>query len=106
MNWILAAALLAQISLPKHTETMDVVVASVDVTVIDKDGSHVSGLLPDDFEILDNGVPQKITNFSEIQESRAITPAGGATSSPTETASQPRKIVFLIDNLSLHPVHQ
>jgi VWFA-related protein len=103
MNWILAAALLAQISLPKHTETMDVVVANVDVTVIDKDGSHVSGLLPDDFEILDNGVPQKITNFSEIQESRAITPSSGGTSPPTETASQPRKIVFLIDNLSLHP---
>ena len=48
MNWIVVAALLAQISLPTHNETMEVVVANVDVTVVDKDGTHVSGLRPDD----------------------------------------------------------
>jgi VWFA-related protein len=108
MNWILAASLigslLAQLSLPAHNETMEVVVANVDVTVVAKDGTHVSGLLPDDFEILDNGVPQRITNFSEIQESRTITPQLTAAGTPAEaTASQPHRIVFLIDNLSLHP---
>jgi len=104
MNWSLVALLLAQLSIPAHNETMEVVVANVDVTVLDKDGTHVTGLLPDDFEILDNGVPQRITNFSEIQESRAITAQVTPSAKPAEaTPSQPRKIVFLIDNLSLHP---
>jgi len=104
MNWLLIAALLAQIIIPKHSETVDVVVANVDITVVDKDGSHVSGLLPDDFEILDNGAPLKITNFSEIQESRSLTPAGfPEAKAPLETPAQPRRIVFLVDNLSLHP---
>ena len=104
MNRILVAVLLAQLSVPTHNETMEVVVANVDVTVTAKDGTHVSGLLPDDFEILDNGVPQRITNFSEIQESRTITPQLNAAAKPAETtAAQPRKIVFVIDNLSLHP---
>ena len=65
MNWPLVALLLAQLSLPAHNETMEVVVANVDVTVLDKDGTHVTGLLPDDFEILDNGVPQRITNIGD-----------------------------------------
>lgn len=104
MNWLLVASLLAQLSLPAHNETMEVVVANVDVTVLDQDGTRVSGLLPDDFEILDNGVPQRITNFSEIQESRTITAQVTPSAKPAEaTPSQPRKIVFLIDNLSLHP---
>jgi len=64
MNRILVAVLLAQLSVPTHNETMEVVVANVDVTVTAKDGTHVSGLLPDDFEILDNGVPQRVMNIS------------------------------------------
>lgn len=104
MNRILVAVLLAQLSLPAHNETMEVVVANVDVTVTAKDGTHVSGLLPDDFEILDNGVPQRITNFSEIQESRAVTAQLGPSAPKQETSpAQPRRIVFLVDNLSLHP---
>jgi VWFA-related protein len=106
MNWLLVAALLAQLTIPRHSETMDVVVASVDVTVTDKDGNHVSGLHADDFELLDNGVPQKISNFSEIQESRSLTAASAsspAEKTPEAAPAQPHKIVFIVDNLSLHP---
>src|ERR1700687_5251929 len=33
----------------------------VPVTVTDRDGNFVSGLMPSDFRLLDNGKPQKIT---------------------------------------------
>src|SRR5258708_23029726 len=33
----------------------------VPVTVTDRDGNFVSGLMPEEFRLLDNGKPQKIT---------------------------------------------
>ena len=49
----------------------DVVVIStnliqVDAVVVDKNGKQVTDLKPEDFEILENGVKQQITNFSYI----------------------------------------
>ncbi len=38
-----------------------VVNVQVPVTVTDKDGNYVSGLTPVDFQLLDNGIPQKIS---------------------------------------------
>ena len=42
----------------------------VDVSVTDKDGKQVTDLKPEDFEILENGDKQEITNFSYV----AVTP--------------------------------
>ncbi len=38
----------------------------IDVVVTDKSGKVVTNLKPEDFEILENGKPQKITNFSFV----------------------------------------
>src|SRR5437870_11836724 len=38
----------------------------IDAVVTDKNGKHVTDLRPDEFEILQDGKPQKITNFSYI----------------------------------------
>ncbi len=56
---------------PKPSNDEDVVKIStalvqVDVTVTDKSGKIVRDLKPEDFEIYENGVKQKITNFSFI----------------------------------------
>jgi len=38
----------------------------IDAVVTDKNGKHVADLRPDEFEVLQDGKPQKITNFSYI----------------------------------------
>src|SRR6266436_2992262 len=56
---------------PPQKQEEDVVKLSttlvqIDAVVTDKNGKHVTDLRPDEFEILQDGKPQKITNFSYI----------------------------------------
>jgi VWFA-related protein len=60
-----------------------------DVVVTDKDGRQVTDLKAEDFEIMENGRPQVITNFSYITTAPATTPATAAataSSSPVPPA--------------------
>lgn len=45
--------------------TVDLV--QVDAVVTDSQGHHIANLKPEDFEILEDGKPQKITHFSYVQ---------------------------------------
>jgi VWFA-related protein len=47
----------------------------VDAVVTDKDGRQVTDLQADDFEIMENGRPQTITNFSYVSTAPATSPA-------------------------------
>ena len=58
----------------------------IDAVVVDKTGQPVTGLTPEDFEILENGKPQPITNFSFIE----VAP-GPAANKPGESAPKPAK---------------
>ena len=62
----------AQSDGPVIRVTVDLV--QVDAVVTDSQGRHVTGLKPEDFQILEDGKPQKITHFSYVS-GRAI-PAG------------------------------
>src|SRR5205809_6935145 len=62
--FIAALPLLAQ---EKLVETIEVRVTNVDVVVTDRAGNPVHGLTRDDFELLENGKPQTITNFYEVK---------------------------------------
>lgn len=57
-----------------------------DVVVTDKDGRQVTDLTAEDFEILENGRPQVITNFSYITAAPATSPL---TKPATEASSPP-----------------
>ncbi len=103
--------------IPKLTETMDIRVINVDVVVTDKKGNPVSGLTKDDFELYENGVPKKISNFYEVEGKKAlnvaITPAPGAQAEAQVAAAKEeipenmrRRIIFYIDNLSLAPFNR
>lgn len=76
-------------------EKIDVTVVNVDVTVTDN-GQPVRGLTAADFELLEDGKPQKITNFHEVDTS-----ARGQ-SAPAAAASERfrRKILLLVDNVN------
>lgn len=68
----------------------------VDVIVKDRDGRFVSGLTADDFEVLEEGVPQPIQHFYLVTE----TPTSAADVSPTvvlpRSPDQTGRRVFLI----------
>ena len=95
-----ATALTAQV-----TESIDVRVVNVDVTVTSK-GAPVRGLTRDDFEIFEDGRPQKITNFYSAEApARAVvaTAPAVAPSTAAAPAAEPdprfrRKVLVLVDN--------
>lgn len=93
-----AAALTAQVS-----ETIDVRIINVDVTVTSKTGP-VRGLTRDDFEIFEDGRHQAITNFYASEETRTVAgTAPAATPAAPAVAELPaprfrRKVLVLVDN--------
>src|SRR5882672_1178333 len=52
--------------LPDSTIRVTVNLVQVDVTVTDSEGRHVTDLKAQDFEILQDGRPQVIANFSSV----------------------------------------
>jgi len=56
----------------------------IDAVVTDSKGRHVTDLTAGDFEVLEDGKPQKITNFSYVRVA--------AESAPTATAPQPKPL--------------
>lgn len=106
---VVAAAAAAQQSksqaVAPYVETFDVQVNNVDVIVTDRSGRHVPGLRQEDFVVLEDGRPQAITNFSEYRRTGGTASAAADKASPAaDTAHVSRKLVFIIDELSLHPV--
>ncbi len=102
--------------LPKLMETVNVRVVNVDVVVTDRKGNPVHGLDVSEFEIVENRIQQKITNFYEVadrtkgtttpkQPARGTSPTAVKQPLPVELPDQQkRKIIFFVDNLSLNPL--
>jgi len=105
---ILAAlVLLAQTTATTpFNEAIDVRLHNVDVIVTDAKGNHVPGLREEDFEILEGGAPQKISNFAEYSDAAAQTaPLSESGGSATAVQKPPaRKFVLFIDEMNMHPV--
>jgi VWFA-related protein len=86
----------------------------IDAVVTDKNGKHVADLRPEDFEILVNGKPQRITNFSlvttESQKTRqpATSNQSAIKNAPLPLPSAPlrpeqvqRTLALIVDDLTL-----
>jgi|GEM_PF-6139907 len=90
-----------------YIESIEVNVHNVDVIVTDRAGNRVHGLQKSDFELLENDVPQKVSNFYEIRGAArtavAAAPAEAGAAPEAAPAAEPRKFVLLFDELSLHP---
>src|SRR5689334_1767226 len=97
----LASALFAQApdKLPPLVERIEVAVTNVDVVVTDSAGRPVSGLARDEFEVFEDGQPQKLTNFYAIQDATVSLATKGDDSEGSIDPDQfRRKVVLIIDN--------
>jgi len=93
----------------KLVETIEVRVTNIDVVVTDGKGNPIVGLNKDDFQIYENGKLQPITNFYEVRPESVNTvagmpPADESVMAPAEVRQ--RRIIFFIDNASLHPLRR
>jgi VWFA-related protein len=83
-----------QVAQPHQSQTPENVIhvtvnlVQMDAVVTDSHGNPVDNLKPEDFEILQDGKPQKITNFSYI----STRPAAPAPSNPPKPAPQTKGI--------------
>lgn len=104
---------------------MDIVnvnVVNVDVYVTEKGGKRVTGLTRDDFEILENGRPIKITNFYAVEGGRpvaapeeedpapqtAVAPAVPPVAADRQPIPEDQRLrlVVYIDNYNLRPFNR
>lgn len=88
----LATAVSPQTAPPPVVANVDVKVINVDVSVTDGSGKPASALTKDDFEVLEDGQPQAITNFSTTQQKTRQAAA------PAPQQPRRRKIIILVDN--------
>jgi VWFA-related protein len=90
-------------------ESLEVQLYNLDAVVTDKHGTPVRGLTKEDFTVLEDGVPQEISNFSFYDiGSSTMALAGGAgelVNTPTQTtlaeAPPRRRFVFFIDEMAI-----
>ncbi len=103
---VLAPTLIAQVP---YIETFEVHLHNLDVVVTDAKGNPVRGLAKDDFVVLENGVPQPVTNFSLYDTSASTASSVNAAVSGTGTGTEtteavpppPRRFVFFIDEIEV-----
>ncbi len=95
--------------LSRYRAATQVDIVNVEVVVTDKAGNPVPGLTAADFEVLDDGTPQVITNF---YSGETAPPAAGATDEgeqgPTGTAREADRVALLVlvDTSSLSPANR
>jgi VWFA-related protein len=83
-------------------EVLEVGLTSIDVVATDKAGNSVSGLKPEDFEVLEEGKLQPITHFAEVGaagSSAILLPQG--TTKEMAVPQAARKYIFYIDDGNL-----
>lgn len=86
------------------TIRVNVNLIQIDVTVTGKQGEHVPGLTPADFEVFQNGKRQPITSALWVPGRPPIAPAAsapGAPPAPLKREEVRRTIAILVDDLSL-----
>ncbi|HSS45566.1 MAG TPA: VWA domain-containing protein [Thermoanaerobaculia bacterium] len=95
--------------LPPVSERVEVSITNIEVVVTDSKGNRVAGLTKDDFEVLQDGVPQKITNLYAVSGGKVVLEDGKlvALDAPEAPAEAPRELkaryVIYVDNLTVQP---
>ena len=105
---LLAAALPAAAQAPAEepfSEEIQVSVVNLDVFVADKGGKPLEGLKAEDFEVLEDGRPVKVTNF--FHERRPAAPATTAGKAAAKVDDRPLdrrlRLVVFVDDVNTEP---
>jgi VWFA-related protein len=96
---ILSVSAAAFAQQPRLSETVNVHLVEVPVTVVDRDGNPVRGLTAANFEILDQGKRQEITAFDKVDFASSDVKA----TSPLNPAAR-RSFLLLFDNTFSSPL--
>ena len=83
---------------PTFGESVEVRVINVDVFVTDRDGRPVQGLAREDFEVLEDGKRQEVTNFYRVEGPRVQADGQGGWDVITADSSFRRRVMLLLDN--------
>ncbi len=101
--------------IPQPTYKVEVIVTNVDVIVTDKSGKRISSLKPENFEIYEDGLLQKLTNFFEFKGMEVYPYFPDKESSKLLPQGQPlaprpgqvrNRIIIFFDNWHLHPLNR
>ena len=101
--------------IPKPTYEVEVIVTNVHVMVTDKKGKRITDLKPENFEIYEDGLLQKLTNFYEVKGMEVYTfvpekekekPQEPLRPLPKSTPQMRNKIIIYFDNWHLHPLNR
>lgn len=89
--------------IPNIGESIEVSIVNLDVIVTNKAGERVHGLTKDDFEILENGKVQPISNFAEYTATAPLAQAQAeaTTVAPPQAPPQKRTIIVFIERFYL-----
>lgn len=100
-------------------ETIEVNVVNVEVFVTDRKGKRIKGLKKEDFEILEDRRPVKVTNFYAIEEGKIVAGAPEPIATPEpETIAPPLELdrgipedqrlhlVLYVDNFNIRPLNR
>jgi VWFA-related protein len=92
-------------------ETFEVRLHNLDIVVTDAKGNPVHGLTKDDFVVLEDGVPQTITNFSTYDQPGVRWPQPPPSHDPSAQedtkavaaapALQARRVIFFVDDMEV-----
>jgi VWFA-related protein len=100
-------------AVPRTTASVELTLFNLDVVVTDAKGDAIHGLTAEDFEVLHDGKPVKITNFHEVRGTAypavSVTPLAtpppdglAAMPEPSPQAQRPRRrLVLFFDRLQI-----
>jgi VWFA-related protein len=98
--------------LPPVAESVEVSITNIEVIVTDSKGKRVSGLTKDDFLVLQDNIPQTITNFYAVAGGKLLLEDGKTVSIEEPAAAEvvPEELkaryVLYVDNLNIQPLNR
>jgi VWFA-related protein len=98
--------------IPPVGESVEVHITNVEVVVTDSKGNRVQDLTKDDFEVFQDGTPQKVVNFYSVGGGKVT--FGDGTVVPLEEAEKKGELppevqarfILYIDNLNIQPINR